>query len=41
MNPEYHLALGRMHAATGDQTRAGVEYAKAGATIDKSLIIQP
>ena len=28
-NPEFHLALGRLHAANGDATRAGGEFDKA------------
>jgi O-antigen ligase len=28
-NPEHHLALGRLHAASGDAARAGVEFGKA------------
>jgi tetratricopeptide (TPR) repeat protein len=32
-NAEFHLALGRIHAASGDATRAGVEFGKAAETL--------
>ena len=33
MNSEYHLALGRLHAASGDAPRAGDEFGKAAKSL--------